>query len=335
MTYDDIAAIFLAPLAEPIAEPVLAATPARRLRDAVEPIATQGWWSRPAGEGLTALGVDFFPGYVWGRAAALGTPTAAVVAATFGVFEPGMIAAAYEAGLASATRDDILAARSAGGAASVDAIAGADECAAIADPLLRALDGLDGLGRPLFSALRSLPVPSSPGGRLWRAAELVREHRGDGHLAALVAAGLDAVEANVLTERWLGFGLGEYSATRGFGTERVGGRREPPAGAWLDAGRRSHRLGSRCSRGDRSNNRRKPTGAHPGLRRCSRSDHRAGHRHLGPAGGRPLVPCRSPQASWWLRRNRNTTPSTGDLAARSIVASPTSEMGAATWRFRD
>jgi hypothetical protein len=76
---------------------------------------------------------------------------------------------------------------------------------------------LDGLGRPLFSALRSLPVPPSPGGRLWRAAELVREHRGDGHLAVLVGAGLDAVEANVLTERWLGFGLGEYSATRGFG----------------------------------------------------------------------------------------------------------------------
>jgi hypothetical protein len=217
VTYDDIAAIFLAPLAEPIAEPDVEPTPARRLRDALEPIATQGWWSRPAGEGLTALGVDFFPGYVWGRAAALGTPTASVVAATFGVFEPRMIAAAYEAGVASATRDDILDARAAGGAASLDAIADPDECVAIADPLLRAVDTLDGLGRPLFSALRSLPVPSSPGGRLWRAAELVREHRGDAHLAALVGAGLDAVEANVLTERWLGFALGEYSATRGFG----------------------------------------------------------------------------------------------------------------------
>ncbi len=153
MTYDDIAAIFLAPLSEPIAEPDVAPTPARRLRDALEPIATQGWWSRPAGERLTALGVGFFPGYVWGRAAALGTPTAAVVAATFGVFEPGMIAAAYEAGVAGVSRDDILAARSAGGAASLDAIADAAECAALADPLLRAVDTLDGLGRPLFSAL--------------------------------------------------------------------------------------------------------------------------------------------------------------------------------------
>ena len=221
MTYDDIAGIFLAPLSEPIAEPDVAPTPARLLRDALEPIATQGWWSRPAGEALTALGVDFFPGYVWGRAAALGRPTAAVVAATFGVFEPGVIGAAYEAGVASASRDDILAARAAGGAASLDAIAERGECDAIADPLLDVIDGLDGLGRPLFSALRSLPVPSSPGGRLWRAAELVREHRGDGHLAALAVAGLDAVEANVLTERWLGFGLGEYSATRGFGPEAL------------------------------------------------------------------------------------------------------------------
>ena len=255
--------------------------------------------------------MDFFPGYVWGRAAALGTPTASVVAATFGVFEPGMIAAAYEAGVASATRDDILAARAAGGAASVDAIAGADECAAIADPLLRAMDGLDGLGRPLFSALRSLPVPSSPGGRLWRAAELVREHRGDGHLAALVAAGLDAVEANVLTERWLGFGLGEYSATRGFGTQALAdGVSRLQARGWMQGDELTD-SGRAARAGDRSRNRRRPTGAHRGLRRWSRSDHRAGHRHLDPAGGRPLVPCRSPQASGWLRRTEHDSV-TGD-----------------------
>jgi len=221
VTYDDIAAIFLAPLAEPIAEPEVAPTPARRLRDALEPIATQGWWSRAAGERLMALGVDFFPGYVWGRAAALGEPTAAVVAATFGVFEPTMIGAAYDAGSAAVPRDDILAARADGGSASVAAVAADDECAAIADPLLAALEGLDGLGRPLFSGLRALAIPSSPAGRLWRAAELVREHRGDGHLAVVVGAGLDAVEANVLTERWLGFGLGEYSGTRGFGPEAL------------------------------------------------------------------------------------------------------------------
>ncbi len=221
MTYDDIAAIFLAPLAEPIAEPDVEPTPARRLRDALEPIATQGWWSRPAGEGLTALGVDFFPGYVWGRAAALGTPTASVVAATFGVFEPGMISAAYEAGVASATRDDILD----GTGSRRRSESRCDRRRRRVRRHRRSVAAGGGHARrarpPLFSALRSLPVPSSPGGRLWRAAELVREHRGDGHLAALVGAGLDAVEANVLTERWLGFALGEYSATRGFGADAL------------------------------------------------------------------------------------------------------------------
>ena len=69
--------------------------------------------------------------------------------------------------------------------------------------LLGALDGLDGVGRPLFSALRQLPVPIDPFGRAWRASELVREHRGDGDLAASVAAGLDMVTMNVLTELWL------------------------------------------------------------------------------------------------------------------------------------
>jgi len=219
VTYDDIAAIFLGPLAEPIAEPAVAPTPARRLRDALEPIATQGWWSRAAGERLDALGIDFLPGYVWGRAASLGTPPAVLVAATFGVFEPGLIGSVFCVGVASVTRDDILAARADGGAASVGSVATDAECAAIADPLFDAVDRLDGLGRPLFSALRSLPVPGSPSGRLWRAAEVIREHPGDGHLAALVGAGLDAAQANVLTERWLGFGLGDYSGTRGFGPE--------------------------------------------------------------------------------------------------------------------
>ena len=133
-----------------------------------------------------------------------------------------------------------------GGAESVAAVAGAEECAAVADPLFDALAGLDPLGRPLFSALRELPVPALPSGRLWRAAELVREHRGDGHLAALVSAGLDAAEANVLTERWLGFGLGEYSATRGFAPDALAAAvARLEARGWMagddltDAGRRA------------------------------------------------------------------------------------------------
>ncbi len=221
MSYDDIAAAYLTPLAEPIPAPAVPLTTARRLRDALEPIATQGWWSRASSDRLVALGLGFFDGYVWGRAASLGAPAPAVVVATFGVFEPGLLTAVYEQGVAAASRDDVLAARAAGAAESLAAIVSERDAAAVADPLLAVMDGLDGVGRPLFSALRALPLPETAHGRLWRAAELVREHRGDGHLAAAAVSGFDAVMLNVLTELWLGYRLGEYSGTRGFSADRL------------------------------------------------------------------------------------------------------------------
>ncbi len=221
MSYDDIAAVFMADPPEPIPAPALSPTPARRLRDALEPIATQGWWSRDAADRIAALGLGFFDGYVWGRAAALGEPTPAVVATTFGVFDAALIGAVYEQGRATSLRADVLEARAQGAQASVERFASAAEADAIADPLLVALAELDGLGRPLFAALRALPLPDSPHGRLWRAAELVREHRGDGHLAAATAAGWSTLELNVVSELWLGYPLGEYSSTRGLGAEEL------------------------------------------------------------------------------------------------------------------
>lgn len=223
MTYDDVVAVFFVPAAEPIPEPAVPATPARRLRDALEPIATHGWWSRPPMERLAGLGLGFFDAYVWGRAAALGTPAASVVVATFGVFEPGLLTAVYEQGSSVASRDDVLHARSRGASESLGGFVTEAEAAPLADALLAAIDGLDPMGRPLFAALRSLDRPDTSAGRLWRAAELVREHRGDVHLAAGVSWGLDAVEMNVFTELWLGYPLGEYSGTRGFGPDRIAG----------------------------------------------------------------------------------------------------------------
>jgi hypothetical protein len=190
------------------------ASPARRLRDALEPLAAQGFFSDR--EFLDALGLSFIPGYVWGRAAALGEPSAAVVVAAFGVFEPTFLAEAYELGRATASRDDVVAARLAGSTAALKEALGADpEVGELAAVLLEALDTLSAPGRPLFSGLRALPRPTTPHGRLWRAADMVREHRGDGHLAACVAAGLEPVAMNVLTELWVGYPLGSYAPTRG------------------------------------------------------------------------------------------------------------------------
>jgi hypothetical protein len=58
--------------------------------------------------------------------------------------------------------------------------------------------GVDCSGRVLAAANAALPVPSGPLARLWHAATVLREHRGDGHFAALLAADVDGCESNVL-----------------------------------------------------------------------------------------------------------------------------------------
>lgn len=198
----------------------IADTPARRLRDALEPLAAQGFYSARAA--LETLGLSFIPGYVWSRAAALGEPSASVVVAAFGVFEPTFLAEAYTLGRATASRHDVLAARMEGATEPLQEVLGDDaDVGALAEVLLGALDGLAGTARPLFSGLRETSLPPTPHGRLWRAADLVREHRGDGHLAAGIAAGLDPVAMNVMTELWVGYPLGAYTPTRGHSPEAI------------------------------------------------------------------------------------------------------------------
>ena len=240
MDYDAVAAHFLTPGPQPVPAPAVPSSTARRLRDALEPIATIGWWSREAAAAMVGLGHDFFDGYVWGRAASLGADVSApAVVAAFGVFEPAMLTAVFAHGSSVSSREQILRARAAGAAAGLDA-ATADldplVITRLGDVLLPALADLDCTGRPLFGSLRGLPLPDTPAGRAWRAAELVREHRGDGHLAASVAAGLDAVEMNVLTEVWLAYPVGEYSATRAFNPDRIEAAADALRGrGWLDA----------------------------------------------------------------------------------------------------
>ena len=222
------------PAGTPIPPPVAAARPARRLRDACEPLATHAWWSRSATERLGELGLDFFLGYVRGRAAALGEASAAVVVATFAVFGPGFLTAAYAEARRRCSGEDALRVREAAAAESLGRIlAGADVRPVVAS-LHRALDAADEAGPPIFAGLRALGWPADPYGQLWRACELVREHRGDSHIAACVAAGLGSIEMNILTELYVGYPLGEYTATRNWSTEQIRasvGRLE--AAGWL------------------------------------------------------------------------------------------------------
>ena len=66
-------------------------------------------------------------------------------------------------------------------------------------------------GRALYTGLRALDVPEEPVARLWHAANLLREHRGDGHNAVLVAHGIGGTEAHVLMALALPMRAAEFS----------------------------------------------------------------------------------------------------------------------------
>lgn len=225
MDYAAAVEVFYTPTPEGAETPpvVAAATPARRLRDALEPIAMHDVWSPSVNAAMAERGLDFFPAYVVGRGAPLGDVPSAVVAATFGVFAPAVIDAMWTGGIATLPPAEMIALRDRATATSlrdtIGPIASEEAAAAVAAVLERAVDAVDGTGRVLFAALRAQPRLSDPYGRLWRAADLVREHRGDSHIAASVAAGLDPVRMGILSEVWVGYPVGEYSGTRAWPEE--------------------------------------------------------------------------------------------------------------------
>ena len=197
-------------------------SPVRRLRDAIEPIATICYWSEPAYDAYAALGLDFLQGYVWSRGCVLGEPDGSVVAAVFGVFEPGLIGQLYGAARATAGLADIRAARETGAVTALRTVLGAPEqVAEVTGALRRAAEAADTAGRPLFAGLAGLPWPADELGQLWHACAMLRELRGDSHLAACVAAGLTGLEANILTELQVGWPLHSYTATRGWPPEAM------------------------------------------------------------------------------------------------------------------
>ena len=122
-------------------------SPTRRLRDAIEPIATICYWSEPSYDAYAALGLDFLQGYVWSRGCVLGEPDGSVVAAAFGVFEPGLIGQLYDAARATAGLADIRAARETGAVTALRAVLGAPEqVAEVTGALRRAAEAADTAG---------------------------------------------------------------------------------------------------------------------------------------------------------------------------------------------
>jgi hypothetical protein len=169
-----------------------------------EPIHAVTYFAPEARSAYEQAGLrGFWRGYFAGRAAPLGAASAAVVTASFFNFAPAFVARAIPGVWELITPDEALRVRMAGATGALSRLLAGREADAdaAADLLWRAIGKLDFSGRVLAAADAALPVPgagSSGPARLWQAATILREHRGDGHFAALAAADIDGCEAVVL-----------------------------------------------------------------------------------------------------------------------------------------
>jgi hypothetical protein len=147
-----------------------------------------------------------------------------VVAAAFGVFKPEVVAASVSYGWTLTDAPTIFAARRAGAVAQLERVCGSPNAGVsrAADLLERAADAQAEPGRPLFAGLRSQwDDPQDPWTRLFHLGDMMRECRGDAHVAAWTAAGVDAVEIGLMTEAYIGLPLRSYIRTRAWNDEEL------------------------------------------------------------------------------------------------------------------
>jgi hypothetical protein len=177
---------------------------ARRLWRAVEPVHAVTYFAPESQRACAELGTrGFWMSYFAQRAAPLGPVPPEVVTALFYNFHPGLVRRAVPDVWAVATPQRYLEVR----LASVDAalhrllgpdVLGSPQVAEAAEIARAAALAAPTAGRALAAANAALSWPDPPHLVLWHAQTVLREHRGDGHVAALLSAGVDPVEALVL-----------------------------------------------------------------------------------------------------------------------------------------
>jgi hypothetical protein len=194
---------------------------ARALWQLIEPIHAVAYFAPEPVSALKDAGYrGYWMGYFAGRAAPLGPVGPELVHAVFYNFRYDRVARALPAAWEFAPPAAAVDAR---GRGSVAALRRALGSAADGPALVRAAE-LAGKaaaaapieGRPLFASYRTLPVPADPLARLWHAATLLREHRGDGHVAALLVAGIGGRESHVLQHLAIGTPRDVYGSARDF-----------------------------------------------------------------------------------------------------------------------
>jgi hypothetical protein len=181
----------------------MTAATARRMFELVEPIGVIPYFAEESTEAMFALGfTNYWDTYFAGRAAPLGRVPAQVVDALFYNFAPGEVARHIPEVWQTTTPEAAIAARRTGCANALRRILGVHVGTTA---FRRATELLSGAaasapveGRPMYAALLAVDWPDDVVTRLFHAASLLREHRGDGHIAALMSEGVGGLEAHVL-----------------------------------------------------------------------------------------------------------------------------------------
>jgi hypothetical protein len=185
----------------------------RRLRARADVILGVVWYTPEARDGYPELPCEPHVASLAARAACLGRVHGAAVAAIFATIEPTIVERAIDQAWSIAEPERFCTLRLEASVHALRTVIGEDapRIDRALELLRRALDGASRAGHPMFNGLRSLPWPGTPLGDLWRACDMVREHRGDSHVNAWVSMGLHPVEINVLSELWRGVPIGSVT----------------------------------------------------------------------------------------------------------------------------
>jgi hypothetical protein len=175
---------------------------ARRFYHRFEPVHAVTYFAPEARAAFDGLGYrGFWMGYFAARSAPLGPVPPPVVTALFYNFSPARVAKALPAAWEIAGPQSALRARQESAVAALHryGVRDDDENVGTAVELaMKAVQTASVDGRALYAANLALRWPAEPVAALWHATTLLREHRGDGHVAVLAAAGISGRESNVL-----------------------------------------------------------------------------------------------------------------------------------------
>ncbi|NNF53233.1 MAG: hypothetical protein HKN03_02205 [Acidimicrobiales bacterium] len=192
---------------------------ARKMWSHLESIHAVTYFSGESIEAAKSAGLrGFWMGYFGFRASPLGPVTPGVVEAVFANFEPGMVRRSIPDAWDFADPADLVIVRAQAAGAALRRLSPPVEDVAmqVNEDLEAVISCATSIARPLFAANRDIGHFDDPVQRLWQICTTLREHRGDGHVAALAASGIDGCEAHLLVAAERGWSPEVFFNNRGW-----------------------------------------------------------------------------------------------------------------------